>query len=197
MSCPACTASGEPAFSKSGTVYYDCRECGTLFVPGGLEQGGMVGGTGEADRALQNKERVQRFRSLGATEVLDYGCGNGALVWECNYAGLSATGFDPFSEKFKDWPYSNPNLVSMIEVVEHLTSIPAEITRLQSGTWLYIESSFRGNRTLPELGQWDYVNPSIGHSTIWSERGIDGALAISGFQSQTPFNQHVRVYRKI
>lgn len=196
MKCPACSAPSESVFIKADHIYYDCRECGTVFIPGGLRQDGMVGGTGEGERIKANTERVQRFRSLGAKSVLDYGCGNGALVWECEHKGLIAKGYDPHNPLFSAFPMEQFDLIAMVEVIEHLPFIPFEIANAAPGTWLYIESSFRGNRTVEDLVRWDYVNPLIGHSTIWSERGLDGVLALNGFASKTPFNQHVRIYRK-
>lgn len=201
MNCPACN------FEKSkllgnvwGTEYHECVNCKTIFS-GELEQGGMVGGGYAYERSLQNSGRIERFIELagkGAT-IIDWGCGNGELVHACTLAGFMAYGYDKFSEQYKRKPRITANLVSMVEVIEHLTGKKLEQTFADidkctvPGSLLYIETCFA------DVCGWGsfYVEPKVGHSTIWSYAGMDEFMWGHKWALKKAINSTVRVYEKV
>jgi hypothetical protein len=64
---------------------------------------------------------------------------------------------------------------------------------LNKGGYLYIESSF---------SDWvdsehPYLNPAIGHQTIFSHKGLNVVLTKVGFEELNPINPNVRIFRKL
>jgi hypothetical protein len=198
--CPACGSGNvELAFIRGGVHYYRCNDCGTIFSKP-LKQADMVGGGNELERAMQNKQRVQRFIELKGPYpvVIDYGCGNGYLVKACDYHGLFAYGYDPFHPEYAEWPEQGADIVCMIEVIEHLQGkeLIQAMERVnystKTGAILYIETCFC------EVCGPDspYIEPKVGHSTIWSYAGLDAAMSQHGWEPHSRINSTVVTYRK-
>ena len=199
-SCPACGSENvEFAFMRGGVHYYRCKDCGTIFSKP-LNQADMVGGGAEQARAMQNIERVRRFVDLKGPNpvVIDYGCGNGYLVTSCQRHGLYAYGYDPFNPEFSEWPEQGADIVSMIEVIEHLQG--KELAKAmecvnhstKAGSILYIETCFC------EVCGPDspYIDPKVGHSTIWSYAGLEAALLKYGWEPHSRINSTVVTFIK-
>jgi ribosomal protein L37AE/L43A len=198
--CPACGSGNvELAFIRGGVHYYRCNDCGTIFSKP-LKQADMVGGGAELERAMHNAERVARFINLKGKRfiALDYGCGNGYLVHAMADAGIAARGYDPFNEVYKTLPDMTADLVCMIEVIEHLQGkeLIEAMHRINSvtgkGSMLYIETCFC------EVCGPDspYIDPKIGHSTIWSYAGLDAAMSQHGWEPHSRINSTVVTYIK-
>lgn len=66
-------------------------------------------------------------RKLGLTKVLDYGGGNGKTASMLHKYGIEAKSFDPYGLQ-EDIQHFTPNIVSMIEVIEH-TNDPLALFR--------------------------------------------------------------------
>lgn len=172
-----------------------------------LDQSGMVGGTGELDRnETHNPERLQRIKQFHPKpKVLDFGCGSGLFVEFMREQGIDAEGFDKYLNKSTEWLFNGDlafskghyDIVTMIEVMEHTTAPYLELMDvfhiLKSGGILMIETSFTDWMDL-EIDP--YINPSIGHSTIFSHAGLDEVMLEKGFEVYGHINQNVRVYRK-
>ena len=153
----------------------------------------MVGGTG--DRTAQDDWRA----GLATGRTLDYGCGNGNLVKALlKKLGGGVFGYDPYSDQ--EWARAKPwgqfDTAFMVEVIEHTTSPFAEIDDIHGllvpGGKLIIEASF---------ADWvkeghPYLNPAIGHSTIFSHHGLDALMQVRGFSVGDHVNRNVRVYKK-
>ena len=183
---------------KEGVNYYRCLDTKTIFTPDVLNQADMVGGTNELDRNFGgNHARISRIQNiLPVVTVLDYGCGNGMFLETMLSRGLIAEGYDPYSEKYKKKPKRFYDVITMIEVIEHTRSPFDELRHVHSllrpGGLLYIETSFSDwvNKDHP------YLNPRIGHCTVFSQIGLDMVMMQRGFQYLNPIDNNTRLYTK-
>ena len=209
MNCPICTNRSIPKLKKKDVQYYECRGCKTLFS-GQLDNNDMVGGGMEEERNItQNEERVNRIYNLfddnkHGINVLDFGCGHGMLVDDFKKFGFTCFGYDKYNLDFQYLP-NQPifHAVTMVEVIEHLSHPFVEIDLINSilhkNGVLYIETSFTDvakDENIP-LEDFQYINPSIGHSTIFSHIGLDILMSLRGFERLHPINRHVRLYKKV
>lgn len=179
-------------------VTYTRKEDGTLYA-GPLSQSGKVGGTGEAQRnAVHNPTRLERILEINQTpRVLDYGCGSGLLVDFLNTQGVATHGYDKYNPEYiTTIPKNFYDVVTMVEVVEHLCEPYSELDEVFScltpGGAVMIETSFTDFVNDDD----DYINPDIGHSTIFSHKGLDDLMAEKGFKVGSHINRNVRVYTK-
>lgn len=185
------------AFTKMGVQYYR-DDLGNLFSKP-LDQSNMVGGTGEELRIPQNAERIARVKTLVNIPnpvVLDYGCGNGILKKQLNENGCIAIGYDKFIDSDPIPTDGRCHVATLIEVVEHLTAPFSELTAvkkaLATGGTVMIETSF-SDWLNPED---NYINPEIGHCTIFSHAGLDYLMSKKGFKAGNHINRNVRIYEK-
>lgn len=191
--------------TRMGVVYRQL-ENGTLTC-GPLDQSKMLGGTGEEARNREhNPERLARIKDLHPNpKVLDFGCGTGLLVEFLRRNGIKAEGFDKYLKKSTDYLFNGDlafskgeyDIVTMIEVIEHTASPYLELQDifhiLKPGGILMVETSFTD---WMELYTDPYVNPTIGHSTIFSHKGLDEVMQEKGFEIYGHINRNVRVYKK-
>jgi cyclopropane fatty-acyl-phospholipid synthase-like methyltransferase len=182
---------------KNGTEYFQ-DDNGIIFCEP-LNQDQMVGGGFEKERnETQNHLRIGRVHKLkDNANVLDFGCGNGMLIKDLKDAGIKCTGYDKFNPDFKKLPKKETfDIVTMIEVIEHLNEPFSELDliykSLVKGGTLMIETSFSDWLTLED----SYIEPSVGHSTIFSHRGLTELMASKGFTEGEHFDRNVRIYHK-
>jgi SAM-dependent methyltransferase len=182
---------------KNGTEYFQ-DDNGIIFCDP-LNQDQMVGGGCEQVRnTMQNHLRIDRVHRLkDNANVLDFGCGNGMLIKDLKDAGIKCTGYDKFNPKFKKLPKKETfDIVIMVEVIEHLNEPFAELDliykSLVKGGVVMIETSFSDWLTLED----SYIEPSVGHSTIFSHRGLTELMASKGFTEGGHFDRNVRIYKK-
>jgi SAM-dependent methyltransferase len=182
---------------KNGTEYFQ-DDNGIIFCDP-LNQDQMVGGGCEQVRnEMQNHLRLDRvFRLKDNANVLDFGCGNGLLIKDLKDAGIKCTGYDKFNPKFKKLPKKETfDIVIMVEVIEHLNEPFKELDMiyqsLVKGGVVMIETSFSDWLTLED----SYIEPTIGHSTIFSHRGLTELMASKGFTEGGHFDRNVRIYKK-
>lgn len=177
---------------------YERKENGTLYC-GSLDQSDKVGGTGEAIRnSIHNPTRLQRINNLcHGGNVLDFGCGNGLFVSFLKKNNVAVDGYDKFSGDFNALPEKNKyDVVTAIEVFEHLAEPYSEIDEifsfLKEGGILMVETSFTDWMSDDNV----YINPLIGHSTIFSHAGLDELMSEKGFNIGNHINRNVRLYVK-
>jgi SAM-dependent methyltransferase len=203
--CVACKAISRYAFTKGGVDYFECLACGSVFVPNGLSQASMVGGEAEVERNTEsNRLRIARVRELkgDGCSILDFGCGNGLLVKDLQALGFHAFGYDKFNADYDKLPQEIVDIVTMIEVIEHLTFPFEEIgmmaSKLRKGGFLMVESSFRWDHlSLNDVEKGSYCNPSIGHCSILSPKGLVIICRRYGLQLFRTINPNVWVFQKV
>lgn len=187
-------------------VTYRQQENGTLTC-GRLDQSNKVGGTGEEARnQVHNPTRVQRIKELHPNpKVLDFGCGSGLLVEFLRHNGIKAEGYDRYLKNSTNYLFNGDlafskgeyDIVTMVEVIEHTASPYLELQDifhiLKPGGILMVETSFTD---WMDLWRDPYIDPTIGHSTIFSHQGLDEVMLEKGFEIYGHINQNVRVYQK-
>lgn len=205
VNCPACNGLAKVLFSKDGYDYHQCDNCWTVFIPEGLPQGGKVGGEHEVGRnEKENGIRIDRITKLVGTSgrILDFACGHGMLVADCKKAGLSAVGYDKYNSDFDKIPDGQFNIVTMIEIIEHLHGNMEELDlihdKLLPGGVLMVETSFvdvalEENISLKDFFYFSVIN---GHATVFSHYGMDIMMYSKGFEILPPINRNVRLFRK-
>jgi SAM-dependent methyltransferase len=207
-----CLICGNPShlfITKKNTDYYTCESCNTIFSAP-LDQESMVGGMHEEGRALQNPIRLDRIKTMTEgikkedIRILDFGCGNFLLGKYLQNKGYNVTGYDAYSEEYSCLPEKNKyHLCLMIEVIEHTSSpfIELEVIHrsLKDGGLLYVETGFYDvmieDNVKPE--DYVYIEPSVGHSTIFSHHSLDLLMAYRGFRTRRHFDRNCRLYEKV
>ena len=127
--------------------------------------------------------------------ILDYGCGTGMLVRSLNVAGFDAYGFEPYQKSnesperiVRDWNHARKvieraNLVTCIEVLEHLRNPDEVLDRvselLNADGYLFISTEPYIRRK--HESDWYYLNPSVGHVSIYTERSLLFLMSRHGF----------------
>jgi cyclopropane fatty-acyl-phospholipid synthase-like methyltransferase len=179
-------------------VEYFQDDNGIIFCEA-LNQDSMIGGTAEEERnSMHNGLRILRINHIKQNaKVLDFGCGSGILVKYLNDSGITCVGYDKFNPNYNKLPKKEHfDIVTMIEVIEHLSEPFAELDliykSLVKGGKVMIETSFTDWLNL----ECDYINPQIGHSTIFSHKGLTELMKSKGFIEGVHFNRNVRIYTK-
>lgn len=182
---------------KNGVEYFQDNN-GIIFCDP-LNQDNMVGGGNEIPRnEQQNHLRIDRLKRIKYdANVLDFGCGNGMLLKDLNDAGIKCSGYDKFNPTYKKLPKKETfDIVIMVEVIEHLNDPFQELDliykSLVKGGTVMIETSFSDWLTLED----SYIEPSVGHSTIFSHRGLTELMQSKGFTEGVHIDRNVRLYTK-
>jgi SAM-dependent methyltransferase len=186
---------------KRNGITYTQHPNGTLTC-GPLDQSGMVGGSGEEQRNQEhNPTRLQRIKEFHPNpRVLDFGCGSGIFMDYLQMNGVVAVGYDKYGmarETNAKFPEEMFDVVTMIEVIEHLSApydeLEAILGCLKPGGILMVETSFTD---WMDLKTDPYIDPTLGHCTIFSHQGLDDLMKEKGFEVYEHINQNVRVYQK-
>lgn len=201
MICPCCKSDTKFAFYKEPYEYYQCTECKTIFTTKPISQEGLVGGKFEEERNSQNQERIARAALLVgcSARYLDFGCGNGILVQNLLENGLRADGYDAYNKPFNEIPFGKKyNLIFLIETIEHFSHPYSELDMimylLAENGIVFIETSFVDTLEEPFDNNF-YITPEVGHSTIFSHKGLDTLMTSKGFNIVNPINGNVRLYQ--
>ena len=187
------------AFIKGGVQYYT-DDLGNIFCKK-LDQSGMVGGGNEEPRNTDelNQTRLDRIRQIAGKHdptILDYGCGNGLMVTFMQDNLIDCDGYDPYNGQFAAF-YSlkrDYDVIVLTEVIEHLTAPFAELYDIKfmchKGSKIMIETSFADWLTEHDA----YIEPKVGHCTIFSHAGLDHLMQQFGFKPDNHINRNVRIY---
>lgn len=208
--CPVCSNHAHFRLRKEYTDYHECTNCSTLFSDP-LDNSDMVGGGNEVPRNKeQNYLRIERIDGMCEglkkqdIRILDFGCGHFMLGNDLIASGYKCDGYDAYSEEYCMLPDKNTyNIVTAIEVIEH-TSFPfSELdvihrSLVPNGICM-IETSFTDIAHQEDIKYEDffYIDPKVGHSTVFSHHGLDVLMCLKGFRPISHWNRHVRGYQKI
>jgi len=187
------------AFVKGGVQYYT-DDLANIFCKK-LEQSGMVGGGKEDERNadelnLVRMYRIQKISGKQQPTILDYGCGTGLMVTFMQDADIDCDGYDPYNGYYADVLSlkKDYDVIVLTEVIEHLTAPFAELAEIKEmchpGSKIMIETSFTDWLTEHD----EYIEPKVGHCTIFSHAGLDHLMAQFGFTPGNHINQNVRIY---
>lgn len=187
------------AFVKGGVQYYT-DELGNIFCKK-LDQSGMVGGGMELERNADdiNQTRLDRIRQISGKQnptILDYGCGTGLMVKFMHDNLIDCDGYDPYNGHYADVLSlkRDYDVIVLTEVIEHLTAPFAELAEIKEfchpGSNIMIETSFADWLTKDDF----YIEPKVGHCTIFSHAGLDHLMAQFGFIPSNHINRNVRIY---
>lgn len=181
---------------KNGVKYFK-KPDGTI-VSAQLPQEGKIGGQDEINRnSLHNPTRLARILTLNSIKVADFGAGNGLFVKYLISNGIDAIGYDKYNPLMSEPLENNKyDLITAIEVLEHTSEPYSEIDEifnaLKPGCILMVEMSF-----IDWMNEDDpYINPELGHSTIFSHKGLDNLMISKGFEIGNHINKNVRIYNK-
>lgn len=187
----------EKAFIKCGVQYY--RDgLGNLFCKP-LDQSEMIGGNNEMMRnnEADNLTRLQRVKDITGKPnptILDFGCGNGMLVCFGKARGYNVLGYDLYRPETHGALNSKYDCLLLIEVVEHLSEPFDELKLIKNllnpGGKVMIETSFSDWLTEHD----SYIEPKVGHCTIFSHAGLDFLFEKFGFKICKHINDNVRIY---
>ena len=187
----------EKAFIKGGVQYY--RDgLGNIFSKP-LDQSEMVGGNNEMLRnnEADNITRLQRAKDITGKPnptILDFGCGNGMLVSFGKARGYNVLGYDLYRPETHDALNKKYDCILLIEVVEHLSEPFDELKLIKNllnpGGKVMIETSFSDWLTEHDA----YIEPKVGHCTIFSHAGLDHLFEKFGFKIGKHINRNVRVF---
>lgn len=187
----------EKAFIKGGVQYY--RDgLGNIFSKP-LDQSEMVGGNNEMLRnnEADNITRLQRAKDITGKPnptILDFGCGNGMLVCFGKARGYSMAGYDLYRPETHNALNKKYDCLLLIEVVEHLSEPFDELKLIKNvlnpGGKVMIETSFSDWLTEHDA----YIEPKVGHCTIFSHAGLDFLFEKFGFKIGKHINDNVRVF---
>lgn len=214
--CPGCGgAASRPAGTKDGFDLRRCRSCGTIFTArlpeadeskdyadyysaANLEERPLV-----RARLAQVVASLEPYRQTG--RWLDVGCGAGTLMraaadggWDVEGTEVSegaaqavrAAGFDVHVGDLAelDLPVASFDVVSLVEVVEHVPDPDALLARIaqlvRPGGATYVTTPNGHGISGRALGErWSVVAPPE-HLQLFSVGGLRKALARSGFAAR-------------
>lgn len=182
-----------PSLSELSAIYRDAYETEKIASAGTDQESGPF--------ASKSYGRFIRLHTQSCARVLDYGAGSGDLVTQLRAAGIVADGLE-FSEDAREYCQSQRGitllsdlhetrdgeyeLVSMIEVIEHLTELQgtlAEVYRVLApgGKLLITTPNLRGFRARKEGGLWHEARKKF-HLFLFTEKSLRFHLEKAGFK---------------
>ncbi len=189
--CPACGADTQPhdllEIRHEVAQLNRCARCGLLFFPqprwleAAYAQPISEIDVGLASRCVNSArilEALIRGECLGAHRHLDFGGGYGLLTRLARDRGIDMLHHDPlarnlFAKGFEGTLDSNYGVISLIEVLEHLTAPADLITEIARRSELIMVSTFLVPPGMRELRGWWYLLPELGqHVTFYTEEAL-------------------------
>lgn len=165
--------------------YYRCRNCEFLFTPyfDSWSLDDFNTSIYNDDYHLVDPEAIevrprrtaQRLMELfpGRT-ILDYGGGNGFTAYLLRNYGFSAQTYDPFEIEFQRRPTETFDVVSCVEVLEHVvdpqTVVADIVSFVKPNGWVRFTTHLQ-----PEGvdSNWWYIGPRNGHISLFSKKSLD------------------------
>lgn len=223
MNCACCGAGLCPALRTSRLALQRCRGCGTYWAEHGVRVNvaepwhfaevtpRFLEALSER-RAVQSRHIVDRFRdTLGAGDILDYGCGQGVFVSAlaaqgfravgCDVSRVVTAGIDPHRFIRLDEPWSIPagcdfTTVILFDVLEHSPDPAGFIGRLREhgAAHLLVKVPLASGplfmiaRMMARIGYEEIieklflVGEAAPHTSYFTSEGLSRLLANAGFR---------------
>lgn len=179
--------------------YYQCGRCGLVYTRA-LDHFSdtdfkqriydalwMQHFLGDPDERARQVASVCSLLFKGQAQVrgLDYGGGGGHLCAALKKAGYDFDSFDPHYGRTSK-PDKKYNLITCIEVFEHITDIPALMDDLDqlcapNGGVFFSTALVEATR---KLQGWAYCIPRCGHITFFSRQSLKTLFANHNFEYQ-------------
>ncbi len=202
MNCPICIKPLASICLVKCTPYGICTECGTIHTD--KEINPETENDKPEDRNIEDvmQERLNRVIEVLSNKPLkctDFGCGEGQFVKYLDGKGIDIIGVDADFADLSDIPENSEDVIFMIEVVEHLSNpiktLSDIASKLNTHGVIYIETTFADD--INDHGSHTYVDPSIGHRTIISRKGLDICAKAAGLELAKEVNSNVVILKKI
>lgn len=180
ITCRVCEGPLQTGFVRDGFPYHKCTVCECIMtdeIPGAAmqTQNEDPEGRNAIPHNLERWKRLHFYSNGNVDKVLDFGCGTGAFLKMIKPFVVEAIGIDRLTKtQLADVAAESIDAAVMVEVLEHLNEprkIIAELCqKLKPAGILYIETGTVESMKCPETDS--YINPRIGHSTIYSLPGL-------------------------
>lgn len=206
VACPCCFESSPTyAGDRHGALYWSCPWCGTLFtaeLPTDIccTQNEDPGGRNSAENMKGRADRIEmRAPGVSTGTVVDFGCGEGQLLqfFKTRWPGATVHGIDVDTPlQLHQLKYNTVDAISAVEVLEHLYAPRMffwDASRaLRPGGILYAETC-----PIDAIGpEHPYVDPRIGHVTVFSERALCLLGDMCGIPLDEKINPTTFIFRK-
>lgn len=200
--CPACQTT---LSERVRAPYLQCLGCGTYYhtdvdYPVETQNDNSI----ERNSTTANARRLTRlhpyYPDLVGKSILDFGCGDGQLVNLAQLIGAKAVGIDVDTQlQLPAVASGSIDAVFMVEVLEHLFNPFAVLTDLarvlKDRGYLYLETGILDN--MPDPSTDPYVNPTIGHCTVYSRLGLLEVMNAVGFTVRRQYDSSTYLFRKV
>ena len=200
--CNLCEHNGYHILTKKSHPYYMCSNCGVVFTPQIDSKLLMTKNNGDIGRnhpeAMDTRlVRIKTKHNGIITTIVDFGCGNGQFSNFLLKKGFNVFSIDRDTEiQLENIENNSIDVIILIEVIEHI-NMPLPLFHkfekiLKEKGIIYIESSFVSSANLET---WEYLDPSIDHSFIHSEKSINILADICGFEIEK-INNNTYIFMK-
>lgn len=204
MRCPCCPCEDLRPFPRYEKVtYWTCTGCQSIFTPqipdSVLRLQNEAGAERNAEDTLIARYERITSRTL-CLKMIDFGCGDGQFVRYLRLQGIVADGVDRKTKyQLSSADNHSVDAISSIESLEHVYHprlLFKEFQRvLRPGGILYLETC--PISAMPDPQTHPYINPEIGHCTIYSVLALRYLAETSGMCVDDQIDPTTFIFRRM